>query len=76
MHRADRAPDSPSVVDDPCIMVDYRAQHRLTRALFDAFAVATTLDVTSKAGTGMSFRIDGCGHSCCPGFSLDRYTLG
>lgn len=67
---------SESLLDDPCIMADYRAQYTLTRALADAFTEATTLRVTSRAGTDMSFRIEGRVGNCCPGFVDDRYKLG
>ena len=64
------------LLTDPCLLIDYRAQHGLTRAFADAMSIGNTLRVTTSSGTDVQFQISGRHGNCCPGFVDDQYRLG
>lgn len=67
---------SRGLLSDPCLLVDYRAQLPLARALADAFTAGSAVRVTTARGTDMRLRIDGRVGNCCPGFVDDENPLG
>jgi leucyl aminopeptidase (aminopeptidase T) len=64
------------MLEDPCVVVDYKTQYPLTRAIAEAFSAGNQVRVKTAAGTDVHLAINGRVGNCCPGFVDERYRLG
>lgn len=67
---------SLGLLDDPCLLVDFRSRAPLVRKIADAFSAGAAIHVTTGAGTDIHIRADGRVGNFCPGFVTKPGDLG
>lgn len=65
-----------ALLDDPCVLTDFRAQGALVRSVADAFTAGSSVHLTTPAGTDLTVGIDGRVGNACPGFVERPGDLG
>lgn len=67
---------SDTLLNDPAVMADFRAQFERTRRITEAFTAGSQVHVRTQAGTDIRLDIRGRVGNCCPGFVSAEYRLG
>lgn len=67
---------SLELMDDPCLLVDFRARGRIARWLADVFTNGRTIRVTTSAGTDITIDAGDRVGNCCPGYVEKPGDLG
>lgn len=67
---------SSALLDDPALLVDYRARHALVRRFSDAFSAGSSVRVRTRSGTDLTLDIRGRSGNCCPGYVDAPGALG
>lgn len=64
------------LLDDPCVLTDFRAQAPVVRAVADAFTAGSDARLVTAAGTDITVGIHGRIGNACPGFVEGPGDLG
>ncbi|MDX2345533.1 MAG: hypothetical protein QNK11_01465 [Legionella sp.] len=64
------------LLEDPCVLVDFKAQQPIVEAFTQAFTDGNKVHVTTKLGTDIELDISGRVGNCCPGFVEKSGELG
>lgn len=67
---------SLELLEDPCLLVDFRARGAIARKLADIFTKGRNIHVTTRAGTDITIDAGDRIGNCCPGYVEKAADLG